>query len=356
MASLLRSLGWLAAGVATCVVACSNDFDQFEPTGTTTTTTVTTTTTTSGGGTTTTTTSSGGGTTTTTTTATGGSGGSGGGTGGSGATGGGGGPVGCGVGFDCLPVVAAGEYGVLSTTSAACPSGWSGATGVGDGTDPGCSACTCGAPSGGGCVSAHRRATAACGGQAQNLTGLVDGDCIDVNTGASGWVVDAPAPTGGSCAPSASNPLPIFDGTVCTAAAGQACGAAMVCVPSSGGSFGPACNLLQGDVACPAGWTDKTALFTTVMDNRNCDCNCGGVQGAACTGPVTGDLYASDDCSGVSLLTMAADGACHDTNLLDTNSSFLVSGGAWSGTSCPAQDNSSGAVSFMDPVTLCCAP
>jgi hypothetical protein len=268
-----------------------------------------------------------------------------------------GGSPGCPVGFSCVAEIAAGEYAISAPGSEACPMGWGGSTTVADGVDPGCTACSCGAPANGTCDpgTAHRVETAACTGAENTFPNNTDGQCVDINTGASGFFVEPSAPDGGACEPSMSSPVPLGQSTVCTAPAGMACGAGMVCVPDTAAPFGDACNLLTGDVMCPAGWPSKVLVHDMFVDTRMCDCNCGDPQSPACMGAQI-QLFNTNNCSNAAVATIPADGMCVDTAALSSNSSFLVEAGTWSAASCASQDNHSGGVAFSGDLTLCCAP
>jgi len=344
MTPLLRRLAVLFVGsLVTAIGACTQDFDQFEPgassgfggAGAGAVASVSSGPSSSGAGATTT--SSSGASTASSTASSGG------------------GSAGCPGGFTCVPAIAAGQYAVAAPSDAPCPAGWGNATSAGDGNDPGCSACSCGAPQGGNCDpgDVHRHANPNCTGQQANSGNLADGDCVDVMTGASGFSVDPPTASGGSCEPSASNPLPIAHSTLCTASAGDACGAGMVCVPTSAAPFGDACNLLPGSANCPADLPTKTTLFTSETDTRDCACACGDAQSQACAGGGI-QLFADNVCGGAALIAIDADGTCANTAALDLSSSFEVAAGTWSAASCAAQDDHTGDVAFDDEVTLCC--
>src|SRR5262245_13897708 len=55
----------------------------------------------------------------------------------------------CAAGSKCVPVALAGAYvRVASSPATTCPTGWADPRAYGDGSDPGCTACACGAATG----------------------------------------------------------------------------------------------------------------------------------------------------------------------------------------------------------------
>lgn len=293
---------------------------------------------TGGGGAGTTTTSAGGGSSTTSTSTTGSGGG-----------------AGCASGLVCAPDAGGGAYARRAAGAASCPVAWGPATAYGDGTDPGCTACTCNEPQNGTCTpgTLHGYTGASCGNALGNKT-VQANVCADVSDTYSGLVADPPSASQGACAPSAVSAVPLVTTTICplAGAIGSACNGGM-CVPAGDATFAEVCVTLPAGSPCPAGFGDGATVAPITGDTRACSCACSGATGASCTNASVA-VYPANGCSGAALATVPATGQCG--TFASNNGSLLYDPGTWSGGSCPPQPGSSGAVTFGAALTICCTP
>lgn len=311
-------------------------------------------------GTTSTETSAGGGGagdggSTTTTSASGGGGGGGGGTGGTGGS-----SPECGPGEDCITTAGGGKY-VVVVDGASCPAGWD-AVGPYASTnqDPGCTACSCGAPAGS-CIPGDAYAFdgisgAVCAAPVQSFDNPSDGSCLDVDnsqTGKDAFGEYGPTPSGGTCAPSAVSPVPLVTQTVCTTAAQPTSCSTGSCVPTP--ATGAVCVLVPAVDACPPGWPTPKSAFSVQSDDRTCGCTCDPAPVGTCMGASV-DAFTNATCFGAPTVTIPADGQCWDPASINNVGSMLVHAGTWTGSgACGVQVQNSGAVVFGPEMRVCCA-
>src|SRR5262249_14487485 len=100
-------------------------------------------------------------------------------------------------------------------------------------------------------------------------------------------------PATGSCAPNPASQPNVPNATLtnfgrgCTSTPSSgACAAGDTCLATPSAPFlATMCIGQDGDVACPAPYTDNHVLYDSVSDNRSCDpCDCGSVSGRTCAG------------------------------------------------------------------------
>lgn len=144
----------------------------------------------------------------------------------------------------------------------------------------------------------------------------------------------------------------------CPAPAAPAAGeCAGTCVADGAGSFGgPLCLKRHGDLACPAGWSSKTVVYTSADDTRGCtSCGCG-MPTTSCSMGVY-NVFPGDGCAGAGALSFA-EGTCKSVGsaFSDATRSIkppIVTAGS---TSTCFGGSPTGSLTPIDPWTLCCAP
>jgi hypothetical protein len=274
----------------------------------------------------------------------------------------------------CVPAAPAGWEGpfeVFAGTGQApeCDPGYSlDADGFADLVQPaGTCGCDCGTPSGLTCgnVQVDVSTTFTCS-NAFDLT-LTPNACMTNPPLSVGWWFDAngSAAQGGECNPSVT---PMLDAAafstsvrVCglEAPATAGCEGDAVCAPprAAGAKM---CVAQDGDIACPAGYEDRTVSYDGFVDSRACPdaslCSC--TPEASCGGTVK--TYVSTDCSGPSFTYTSLDFAlCVEVQSpLDgvAPESILATATA-TGTCESAGDLApTGTVTPDVPRTICCAP
>lgn len=366
----MRRPAFFATAILIVLAACTQDFDQFNPSGaggTATTTTTSTSTSAGGGGSG----AAGGATTTSTVT----------------------------MGEDCLNGVDDNGDGAIDCADTACvdyecvalpgTGTWNGPGILYDGDpsmvpscpaefpmvamegladpvqqDATCSACTCSTPGitcNVGILTSHGSGT--CGGSSDNHTQPNTANmCATINASANTSSYDATSPTvsAGNCTPSGGVPtVPMAQANravrLCSVALSDAgCGASDErCVPSQVGTpfEGQVCIWRDGDTSCPNAYSNKHLFATDLNDTRDCsNCNCGGAAGFGCT--VTTHVYSDGNCTnqlatvpnnGTSCV-QAGQGASIDVTKTITAGSCPSSGG-----------NPTGSVSLgANLTTVCC--
>lgn len=138
------------------------------------------------------------------------------------------------------------------------------------------------------------------------------------------------------------------------------CQAGEVCVPDSPAPFrAQRCIAHDGDVACPAPWTDRHMAATDVDDTRECTkCSCKPPQNVSCDG--TGRLSVAGDptCAPATSTSHPIPMGCHS---LGAGASVKIAFGTTimpSGGFCPKEADSqpTGGLAPKGPVTVCCVP
>jgi hypothetical protein len=284
------------------------------------------------------------------------------GTGTSAATGSGGGSA-CPAGYDCVTALTKGAFAGLGPDGAPCPAGWGGLEQIGDGMSPGCEDCTCGAEQNGACKPGDVTGWAyhTCSDTKFSYTGLSDGQCVDVTTGATAphsFKVKPSTPIPGSCAPAGGGKKALTASTLChpSAMPTMACGAGMVCVPSA--SPFKLCAEPPKMGSCEQGWMPQMVMPVT-GDDRVCSCACAPPMGDACDGAFI-TLHDNDGCNGGALqMDPANDPTCNANGSMSINNALRaisVHAGTLTAGSCMAQPKAMGSVKFGPPTLLCCPP
>lgn len=277
---------------------------------------------------------------------------------------GGGGASGCAATEDCAPPAPTGDIVVVASGEQPCPPGYADAVIVGDGTDPGCSACSCSMPTAG----------ETCTGGTES--GYFQPDC-DEFAGAStltpdscfpipfdpgsidSYRLNASTPSEGTCVGTASTPVAPSVRTICTLTAEPAgeCGSNGACVPAPTAPFDRVCNWLpDADSECAEGWTEEGITAALEADTRACGCECTEMSDPTCQGASL-RLYNGNSCQGAAVATFAADGQCHDAENLNAHDSQIVTTGTWTPGTCGASaEVSDGAITWGEARKLCCLP
>jgi hypothetical protein len=284
----------------------------------------------------------------------------------------------CQPGFECVGAAPSRWQAYVRVRSVAypstpvpCPDGAAPATYFSGPTSATCSACTCGGWIGGTCgvpPATLWEGSASCqGGTASDLGAVVSGAaCHDPPL--SGTIPRSIALLG---------PAPLVDPGACPAAGGEVivappwtsqedvcsvagpfgagCGDGSLCVPRGTGEYdGPACITQGIDTACPAGWSDETQTYQGGIDERDCSaCGCS-VTGASCIGGSIA-AYDHDGCKGQSV--SIASTACVDvtTKLDGASGSVRATVPPATGGSCvPTGGEPIGTVKPTGPLTICC--
>ncbi|MGD0678961.1 MAG: hypothetical protein ABSC94_26450 [Polyangiaceae bacterium] len=196
----------------------------------------------------------------------------------------------------------------------------------------------------------------------------------------SGQIIDAGAPTGGSCTPHLDAGIPPWNpnaasawartGRICAPAAIQAyfdgpaggCAANNVCVPLPAQTFlgGKVCLYSPGQVACPKNYTGQFNYFDGGTDTRTCidGCTCGRVTGAECNTSV--NLYSGAGCSGGGQSITTSCSGYAFSNLGSGSGISALATQTISGGVCAAQENDTAAsgsvLANSGAITVCCQP
>lgn len=287
-------------------------------------------------------------------------GGSVGGAAGTGGTGGVGGDL-CAAGFQCVPEAAVDAYTIFGPDGSSCPSGWSAVERVlDDRGDYGCSTCACTPdPTPGSCDPGRVREFGSSNCSFQLLSSLTpsDGECVAdvVATSDSYLVASADASTPEPCTASSPTADPLDSVLRCSLenTALASCGPGRVCVPDSDPTFSAVCVEQAGSEPCGGGFDTAITLYLGVTDTRTCNCSCEPPPPATCQGAGI-ELFASEDCSGAPIATIAAGTSCYDTSALSAES-YRAEAGSWQdGGGCAPQAGHTGSVQFEQPLALCC--
>ena len=248
-----------------------------------------------------------------------------------------------------------GEGTAVIVSDGSCPDGWSSIAAKFVAVDPGCEACTCGAPSGGSCalsnITTHGGVN--CGnGNTVNVSLLSQGECVLLTNGPDSYTTGPSVPSEGSC--TANQPLPkaVEQLALCEPSTPlQTCGTTGVC-PLPGGR--PLCALYPDGATCPATLPVATQLADGSSDDRTCECACGPSPGVSCNGTVM-NVFDSGDCSGNTAGTVEANKANCNTIEGKGDQSINLTPGTWAGGPCPATIQRGGSVTFSQRQLLCCS-
>lgn len=262
----------------------------------------------------------------------------------------------CPDGFECAPLSEFGGF-LRMAINGLCPTGWE-VMGEGyDGNDPGCSPCSCGAPSMGTCNPRDviQWGDNICDSADLDVFSPANGACVDLLTHASGYEIETAEIQGGNCAPSSSQPLPLNKTLYCAYDASKAtpCGQGGACVPSAPELKGSACSPTLEGGSCDPGLVDEGLVYFISNDTRSCSCSC--AKGGSCP-DVSVTLYGTNDCSGVALKTLDSSTKCTDTVAVPMESSFKLTLGSWVSGPCMASTNPSGQVLSEGAFRMCCLP
>jgi hypothetical protein len=190
----------------------------------------------------------------------------------------------------------------------------------------------------------------------------VGGDC---KGGGSHFTLEAPAPSGGTCAPVATQVVPpVTSGGrthLCaptTPPVVATCETGRVCAPAADPAFEAEarCILHTGAQQCPTEYPKPLTSYEGAdTDNRACaPCTCGAPTGVAC-GNATVSFSIGPACSAGGSMTIAATSGC--SALQGMESAALSGGSTASGGQCaPAGGQASGTVTLKATQTICCTP
>lgn len=168
----------------------------------------------------------------------------------------------------------------------------------------------------------------------------------------------APAPAGGTCAPSVGKSVPQAQQTrwrTCGYAGpvGSGCPSGHVCAPVATGLS--SCVAVAGNVACPASYPNASTVGTGVSDTRDCGvCTCAPPTAATCSS-ATLTFYVAAGC-GSAVETVPVDLSCQQL-AGSTYGSYRYA--ATPSESCgpvSQQPSATGGVSLTGTTTICCAP
>lgn len=254
--------------------------------------------------------------------------------------------------------------------SPTCPAGWTeiarGGTGGVTASPATCTACSCGAATGGTCsATLDRYLDGGCGTSigAIAVAGDANAGCVDVldtPVGSIAGLSDESA-SGGTCPASGGVPTVPDDAlfaeeiVVCELPAGAGCTLPAVCTPMPAAPFDPlrcVYKLQGGSCNQLAPFTTEVELDRTIVDTRGCAaCTCGGATGQTCTASTT--VYATNDCAGGNAVA-PHDGSCVGAAL--TVGSYRTTPVFAGGTCAPGGGGPAGGVGSDDAMTLCCLP
>lgn len=259
-----------------------------------------------------------------------------------------------------------------------CPTGWKsfGAKPLlMDGLkDPGCSPCTCGAPTGVSCTATVKDFADSLDNTCMNTNGTVtipgNNQCFDggVDYLSSFVFATGSGPMGGSCVSTGGGQRLALTWTtqhdLCEPASPPANCVGDVCLPAAMGTYqAAACVAKAGDLGCPMGFLQVRHLFYGgASDQRTCgpNCTCGPPSGSTCANSVT--LYPCPVCcancgSGAFPVTF---GSCIQTgNPVHCNGGGVIRSGVYQGVknagACAGSNVVEGG-NFVpgDPWTVCC--
>jgi hypothetical protein len=240
-------------------------------------------------------------------------------------------------------------------------------TGAITATPASCNACDCTSPAGGDCdlgTTTIYDSSNSCGGPIEEiLVPSAPNQCESFNMSdpqaqAESDVIDVDAP--GSCTASGgeatlTNPSFAEPAELCTGSVGAGC-SGDVCVPALDGA--PICIFAAGNGDCPPGaYSDKTVLFESIADTRDCGpCSCGPATDQTCSG-VT-ELFAGNNCQAF-INSLPHDGTtCDSYDLSQPGSSYMfIPGGPPAGGSCATSGGEPiGAATAQGAITACCMP
>jgi hypothetical protein len=262
----------------------------------------------------------------------------------------------------CVPASATDVIAHLSSAEErSCPARFDTPIVIGDGSQPGCDACSaCGA---GTCAPGDIEVweNETCSGNEHTIDDPPGDECVDAMTGATTWNADAisgasglkvePSTASTDCAPGTSHPLPVAKRNLCTtqSAVLEPCDGG-VCVPI--GAAGSNTCVVTNGAACPSGLDTVVTVHPFQGDSRSCDCSCTPGTGT-CSGAKL-VLY-DDGACGNSPTTIAANDTCVDVANLNSVSSYELDPGTWTLVSgCDPVLSQEGNVSWASPIDLCC--
>ena len=224
-----------------------------------------------------------------------------------------------------------------------------------------CSACTCGAASGGSCALPNVTFYSAsnCTGTPQTLSILGNQACKNIVLSFQPYgslKILPPAVTHGSCSASGgelvAGPATASEqalGCALDSAPSDACGAGSACVSVPPDPF-PLRVCVQGgpDADCPEGLPAKYVLYTEVEDTRSCTaCQCG-TASTTCRGTLSG--YNSSNCATFDDTLNVQDGCTNN----QVWGSMKWNSGLSQGTCPPSGGEVEGEVAPAGPITVCC--
>jgi hypothetical protein len=270
-------------------------------------------------------------------------------------------------GFVCMPAFPAG-WGYVAfdaTARPGCPAGLGSSSDVDvnptDLTSPATCGCTCSASQAPSCTHGNLAESSGVTGctNGPNNVNANDGACNKSDTRGvqANEQATPPALSGGKCAPAGSTTVPTTgatQGQVCSGETtfGGGCAGTNVC------AYGPspftACVEHGGATTCPAGFQQLHSAGH-IQDSRACSaCACGDPT-ASCTGAWT--FWDSTDCTGLSGITLTADGTCRATGSDPNhmyNSNQFVSTPANVACAVTGPPSPTGSVSLQNAQTVCC--
>lgn len=282
---------------------------------------------------------------------------------GAGANVGGEGPNVCDDARSCTPSLAGGDVVVIAIGDHACPTGFGSKVLGGDGSDPGCSNCSCtmtASDGAGTCTPGLETGynDSACTNERGNIQ-LDDMQCYQLPGAGSidAHRMDPPTASGGTCGVSSPTmPAAVSLTTVCTVDASFSgpCLDGGRCVPDTAAPFDRVCNLLPvGEATCGAGWSELASFRELLQDTRDCSCNCTETAGPTCANAEL-RLYNGNSCAGGAVATFAADGNCNDSSSFGQHNSERAIAGTWTEGTCESETAQSGELSWGPARKLCC--
>lgn len=235
-----------------------------------------------------------------------------------------------------------------------------------------CVACKCGGVAGASCskpkISYWNNSNNCQGAPNDVSASLVDNACGNINvvgnSNQRSIKIEAPAQLidKGSCPPSGGQLKEpkawLHQNDLCSIPKGSGCSENKVCVQKGGGNYtGPVCVRKMGMDSCPAGWSKETVMYATVdeaNDTRACTaCTCT-IKDVACTaGSYT--LYDLNECKdGDPNLAITAN-CVQAGGLLDQNTASIFAKLPQPTGSCDVSGGEKmGSLTVDGPITVCC--
>lgn len=189
-------------------------------------------------------------------------------------------------------------------------------------------------------------------------------NCKMINGGAVGAKIPAPTATAGACAAKGGGvngqPAPSWKvlGLACgnDVQDGKGCNGKEVCTPPVPAGFSKICVLRAGDQACPGSYPTKHLYYSGFKDTRSCTaCGCGMAGAASCTVQTT--AYPTMDCTGNISVAVPNDNSCFAPGGGAMAGSFKVTGTTPNAPACPPNGGApTGTVTadMATAATVCC--